>query len=134
MPEETFSLDFHTQNLCLQLGLFQLLKSMGVVPCSGRHIKVPFRWRFSLLRCVFHLLSGSCPFSENHSLNREYTIGPFQQRQTKASFSNSLFYALLPSFPRIALGSFGDLLADHYPSYPTAIFHFFFLILFSFPC
>lgn len=90
-----------------------LLKSIGVAPCSGRHIKAPFRWRFSLLRCVFHLLS-SCPFSGNHSLNHEYTIGPFQERQTNASFSNSLLNALLPSFPKMTLDSFGDLLEAHF--------------------
>lgn len=129
-----FSWSSHTTLVSAAWSLL-LLKFIGVAPCSGRHIKAPFRWRCSLFRCVFHFLSGSCPFSGNHFLNHEYTIGLFHERQTNATF---MLCALLPSFPKMALGSFGDLLEAHFAFiiHPTLqLFSTFFPPhFFPFPC
>lgn len=66
------------------------------------------------LNICFSPLKWLLSFFWEHLLESWVQIGPFQERQTNASFSNALLYELLPSFPKMALGSFGDLLEAHF--------------------
>lgn len=98
------------------------LESLRIAPCSGRHIKGPFGWRFSLLRCVFHLLSGSfllatTPWSMSRRIGHDIP--------RSASVRDSMHsYLIFQTCHRWFWWHVGNSFCCHCPSYHTAFFHF----------
>lgn len=139
LPEVTFFLVVLTQNACTCCTVAAPFGVMTACSLFGKAHSGPF-WMEILTPkrfCFFHLLSGSCASSGNHSLNHEQQNWAWCSRgdKTSASFSNNLLYSLL-----LFKGGFSDMLEAHFAlithppillfstfSFPT----FFFLFLYS---